>query len=609
MWAFQTRRPPTKTAPAATKKEDVIETESAEAQRRTFAASIIMSLADEARSYKDLALRAHVLAHSADTLWEVDSDAARTLFRQAWEAAEKADAPDAIEQSSNDRAAVIIIAMRRGGGDDSRSEVLSLVARRDRHLGEEFLAELVEATTKAAAKTREQNTRQPNDSWTTSDEVSKRLRVANRLLDERESERAFEFAAPVLDQVTEETISFLSRLRHVNASLADNQFMRLLVRAEVDPNADANTVSGLSSYAFTPGFYVTFLGDGGIRWAPTSETITAPDLPPGVKARFFRTSASILLRPSPPSDQDFTSAGLIGKYMIIKRLLPLFEQYAPDSAVALRSQLVALAQQAANNVGDEEHSLLSQGIVQEADPRTVLDRLQDRIDRARNDKEREEIYADAAAVLAAQGKPAAQDIADKIDNVYRREAARRYVDISLVRAAISKKDVAAALRFAKSDSLMHSHRSWAHLQIARLVINSDRTRAFELLEEALAEARRMDTDDPNRSHLMFGVARQFLTSDTVRPWEVASEAVKAGNAVEGFSGEDIGLSVALITSSGLKLIELDTSTLSLAAVFKLLAKQDLAHANDLAKSFRYEAPRAVATLAVASAALEKTKRI
>ncbi len=49
-----------------------IDEEIVEAQRRTFAASIIMSLADEARSYKDPALRARVLARSADALWDVN---------------------------------------------------------------------------------------------------------------------------------------------------------------------------------------------------------------------------------------------------------------------------------------------------------------------------------------------------------------------------------------------------------------------------------------------------------------------------------------------------------------------------------------------------------
>ena len=110
--------------------------------------------------------------------------------------------------------------------------------------------------------------------------------------------------------------------------------------------SDANTVSGLSSYAFTPGFYVTFNTDGNARWTQPEQStapLKIPNLPATILNKFFQVGATILLRPSPPPDQDFTSSGRMGKYMVVKRLLPLFEQYVPDTAVALRTQLQALS--------------------------------------------------------------------------------------------------------------------------------------------------------------------------------------------------------------------------------------------------------------------------
>jgi hypothetical protein len=155
--------------------------------------------------------------------------------------------------------------------------------------------------------------------------------------------------------------------------------------------------------------------------------------------------------------------------------------------------------------------------------------------------------------------------------------------------------------------LDHAQRTWAYLQIAPLLRDSDTRRALELLEEALNEARRIDADDTNRALLIIGVAMQLLASDTVRSWEVAAEGIKAANASEEFSGEANGLSVSLVTSSGLKLINLDTSSSNLSVLLCSLAKQDLSRATDLAKSLKYEAPRAVATLAVASAAIKRAK--
>ena len=247
-----------------------------EAQRRTFAISLVMSLADEARSYRDLALRASVLARAADTLWDADSDAARTQFRRAWEAAEKADAEEVTTPQTKDSSPVMVIAFRKMSGD-LRTEVIILAARRDRALGEEFLAKLTDATNREAAEaTNDASRRSTNDSWSTSQAASKRLLLARRLLDEDQIERALEFAAPVLNEVNEKTISFLSALRAKRPELADQRFVLLLARAELDPSSDANTVSGLSSYAFTPGLYVTFSADGGVRWTPAGELLLLP---------------------------------------------------------------------------------------------------------------------------------------------------------------------------------------------------------------------------------------------------------------------------------------------------------------------------------------------
>jgi hypothetical protein len=607
----QTRPQPVvtpKTSPSPTKKEaeNVIDAEAVSMQRRVFAVSLIVNLADEARSYKDITLRARVLAHAADALWDADNEGARTLFRRAWEAAEKADAEQGSTPPAKGAPPAMVIALRKIAGSDLRSEVLNLATRRDRALGDDFLAKLSE--TREKSRQSGETSEPMNDSWTTSDEASKRMRVAHQLLDENQIEKALEFAAPVLTEVNEKTISFLSKLRTKKSDLADRRFVMMLARAELDPRADANTVSGLSSYAFTPGFYVTFAADGGTRWAPATDPITAPSLPPDVRNRFFHVAGGILLRPSPPPDQDFTSAGRTGKHKVITRLLPLFEQHAPDTALALRSQLTSLEEQRSSLVTNE-NSLLTQGIKREQDPGTVLDRLPERIGRAKTERERNDIYADAAIVLAKAGDLRAQDLADKIENVQWRQVTRQYVDLALLEVAIGKKDATVVARLAKSESLSHSHRAWAYTQLARLLMKSDRTRAVEALEESFAEARRVDAEDEHRPTLMIGIAGEFLKADNVRAWEIANEAIKAANAVELYSAADKGMNVALMTRSGLKLLELDMSGFSLAVVVRLLAKLDYVRTNDLAKGFKYEEPRAFATLAVARAALEKSSNV
>ena len=119
------------------------------AQQRTVAISLVTSLADEARSFKDQTRRARVQARAADVLWDTDPERARELFRRAWEAAEIVDA-DAAKKRAEDMKRMESegepVVVR--GGPDLRSEVLRLVANRDRKLGEDFLKALDEAEEK-----------------------------------------------------------------------------------------------------------------------------------------------------------------------------------------------------------------------------------------------------------------------------------------------------------------------------------------------------------------------------------------------------------------------------------------------------------------------------
>src|ERR1041384_95104 len=273
---------------------------SLESQRRAFAISLVTSLADETRNYHDAALRPRVLARAADTLWNADSDTARTLFRRAWEAAEKGDAegltyktPDGVPAMATE----LVTALRRESGYDLRAEVLALATRRDQKLGEEFLKKLTQDREDEKADSGHQN------SSGSSEALSKRLNLATRLLDEGDIGRALEFAAPALNQVNARSIGFLSRLREKRSESADQRFALLLAQAELDPSSDANTVSGLSSYAFTPGFYVTFNKDGSARWTQPEQSTAAlkpPKLPAPILNKFFQVAATILLRPLPP---------------------------------------------------------------------------------------------------------------------------------------------------------------------------------------------------------------------------------------------------------------------------------------------------------------------
>jgi tetratricopeptide (TPR) repeat protein len=577
------------------------------AQQRTVAISLVSSLADEARSFKDQMRRARVQARAADVLWDSDPDRARELFRRAWEAAENVDAETAKKRAEEMRrleseGSPVVVR----GGPDLRNEVLRLVAKRDRKLGEEFLKALDEAAEKARS---EAATEQRLNNSGTRVGASQRLQLARRLVEDGEVQRALEFAAPALDTVNPDSIFFLSALREKNAQLGDAAYTNLLARAARDPNSDANTVSGLSSYLFTPFLYVAFERDGGANQSRQRGPTPAPAVDATLRNKFLKVAFQILMQPLPAPDQDRTTSGQTGKYLIIKRLLPLFEQYAPDLAPGLRTQMTALASYVPSTFQQGANRAVTVGIQPESSEGDPYQRMQERLDRAAKSDDRDAIYADYAVALTGDGDPRARDLVDKIENSELRKSVKGYTDFQLVQLAIRNRDVAEVAKLVKTGELTSVQKVWALTSAAKLVVAAERSRATDMLEEALAESRRISGSDPDRARTLTAVAVGFGEIDRVRAWEVLGEVVKAANGAEGYTGEDSRIVSQLQTKSMILVNNSNAEDFDLIAVFRHLARADLLRAIQLAKTFTGEAPRAVATLAIARSVLEKRKEV
>jgi hypothetical protein len=590
----QTRKP----------KSNTEEADADAAQQRTVAISLVTSLADEARSFKDQTRRARVQARAADVLWDTDPERARELFRRAWEAAEIVDTEAAkrrAEEMKRIEAEGGPVVVR--GSPDLRSEVLRLVAKHDRKLGEEFLKALDESAEKERGEAAADQRRNNSD---TRLGTSKRLQLARRLVEDGQVEQAIQFATPALNAVNIDTIFFLSALREKNAQLADNAYTTLLARAARDPNSDANTVSGLSSYLFTPFLYVTFEAGGDANQSRQRGPTPPPDVDAALRGNFFKVAFQILMQPLAAPDQDRTSSGQTGKYLIIKRLLPLFEQYAADLAPGLRTQMTALASYVPSSFQQGENRAVSVGIQTESegDP---YQRMQERLDRATRSEDRDAIYADYAVALIEGGDPRARDLVDKIENTELRKSVKAYTDFQLTQLAVRKKDANEVARLVKSGDLTSIQKVWALTSAAKFVLATGRSRATDMLEEALAESRRISSSDPDRARALTAVAVGFGEIDRVRAWEILGEVVKAANSAESFTGEDSRISSRLQTKFMVLMTNSAAEDFDLLAVFRHLARADLLRAVQVAKTFTGEAPRAVATLAIARSILEKRR--
>jgi hypothetical protein len=597
---------PAKSAKSKPAKLDATKEEEEDAvatQNRIIAVSLLTALADDAHSFRDQKLRARVQARAADALWDSDSEKARTLFRRAWDDAAVADAESARNQAEELRKS------RASGGPtfmrsrpDVRTEVLRLVAKRDSNLGDAFLKTLEEAAERDASEAEAEMRR---SGGAAPPSAAKRLQLARRLLDDGDVQGALRYATPVLDQVNRDTINFLSALREKNATTADQIFVALAARAERDPASDANTVSGLSSYAFTPFIYITFSPDGGANQMSERAASTRPNIPPNVRAAFFSAASQILLRPSPPPDQDRTSSGRVGKFMMIRRLLPLFDEFEPETSANLRTQMAALTADVPDNLRSGENRAINRGIVPEDPTRDILDAMQGRLDRARTSEDRDAVYADFATALAGKGDARAKDLVDKIEDSEARKSVRGYVDFQFAQLAIRNKDAAEAVRLAKNGELTPIQRIWTYTRSAQILIETDRPRAVEMLEAAAAEARRISGGDPDRPKGLMAVTSGMILGDRVRAWELMAEAVKAANAAEGFTGEDGTVSALLRTKQMVLITNATSEDFDMIGAFRALARDDFQRSIEQAKSLTGEAPRSLAIMAAARAVLEK----
>jgi hypothetical protein len=628
--AAQTKKPAATTATPTAKKPRAAADPLA-AERRANAIALINTLADESRGFKDQTLRARVQVQAADALWETDKERARALFRRAWDAAELADTENTRRGEEQNRAS------GRSGTrglnlPNLRGEVLRLAAKRERALGEEFLARMEEARKREAGELNNASASVPTagtggaarsgsaassggdansggattrrDPDAVPPDVARRLRLAMQFLEDSDLERALAFADPVLNNVNPSSVEFLVLLREKSAQDADRRFNALLGIITVDPNTDAGDILLLSSYVLTPGLYMT-MGQGGqgVSTSQRRRDITAPELPAAVRVAFARAAAQVLLRPLPQEDQDATATGRVGTFFVISRLLPFFEQVIPEGVPALRARLAALnpdiPEQARKGLGED----LTRGLV----PEDSHDRVQESLDaaaRATDPRERDTAYLRAAQEAAFKGDSRARDYADKIEDADLRRQMRGFVDFALLnRAVTDKKDGLEVLRLAAAGELTPVQRTWAYTEAARLLAKDDRPRALEALEAAATSAKVIDAEDPDRVRATVAVATRFFEFDRNRAWEIMADAVKAANAAPEFSGSDAGLAARIQTRNQRSTINFPAPVFDLTGVFQTLAKDDMNRAVALAQTFTGESPRAIATLAIARAVL------
>ena len=576
-------------------------------ERRAQAQSLLVSLGTDAGTFTDNALRARTQARIAHALWDSDAERARTLFRKAWDAAEVAD----VEGEQRLQEDIRQTRAKTGGGyavaspPKIRKEVLRLAASRDRVLGEEFLGKLKAQNEQQATEAKNSRSNPFGDQ-----SLAQRLDLAEELLGLGDTERALQFAEPALSSVSMQTMDFLSSLREKDPVAADQRYAAMLAYAAASSQSDANTISLLSSYIFTPHLYMTFRG-AAVSSAQMASSIVPANVSPELRANFFRAAMGVLLRPLAPPGQDQTTSGIEGEYLVIRRLMPIFEQYAgPETTETMAARLNALSAMVSERTRQADEDRLERGIGPEKRDTNREQVLLDQIDHAKTSAERDQLYFQLASMVASKDDLRARDYVDKIEDSDLRHSVRAYIDASMAIAAIVKKNGERALEIARTGELTHVQRAWVLSQAAKLIAKTDsgKEKALQLLDEAFLEARRIDRLEADRPRAFFAIVNVLLLLDNGQGWDAMSEAIKAANSAEGFTGEDGELTFRVSGKGYSAINQQPIPEFDVGGIFTTLAKHDYTRAVDLARMFEREAPRATAVIAIARAVLDDKKK-
>jgi hypothetical protein len=161
----------------------------------------------------------------------------------------------------------------------------------------------------------------------------------------------------------------------------------------------------------------------------------------------------------------------------------------------------------------------------------------------------------------------------------------------------------------RNGELDHIYKSWLYAQAAKLISKADGEKATSLVDSAIAEARRISPSDPCSAQAFLAAANASFLVHRSAVWEKMDEAVKSANAAEQFTGEDGELYFQLVTKAGPLYAARDSvPDFDLEGIFTKLAEHDFEKAVEVARGLNRDAPRSIATIAIARTVLEPKKK-
>ena len=444
-----------------------------------------------------------------EALAVVDRDEARRVFLQAFRALEKLRQSDEKETGSSDPRAAKRREKRRR---ELRNELFRTIQRVNPALARQ-LADRERARPDQGADVKSNRRRPITDRQRATQMVIEAL----QLLD-RDPVAAVQLANQSLAVGISPLLSrFLSRLRQRDPALAEQLFQAAFLTALEENPLRFDDLLPLISYALP---LVNRVGD-----RARSDPARARQLLGALLAALANDP-----RLENPGENQWIYARAARQFIIIQRLLPLYQRYAPD----LIDDLHELMDRVSATLPSKYQSKLSSPTSQ----RDPVEALVEQAERTTDTRLRDELYAQAAIMAAQAGNMGrARLLIDRIHGAEARQKAKQQVALAGAEAALDAEDWTGfhALVGAVKDPF---RRAALLIRAADHARSKDQSAwALAFLGEAEKVLKPLEPSEQKVTHL-FDLVAVMIDAEPARAFDVAQAAAGTLNKLQKRSQRD-----------------------------------------------------------------------
>jgi len=513
------------------------EAQAKETQARVFcdparAVSLVETQLSEAKMFEAVGRRLSVMARAADLLWPYEPDAAREIFRQAYDLAVKDFREHENDPPPQGMGSTYVVVPRI----DQRFVVMTAIARRDPAWARQLAEAVAEEKRREAEKSSSNAGANARRGVTGGAEET--LGLAQSLLP-IDRDAALALARGTFRQPASYALAlFLFKLAETDLPNADALFTQAL---EAYRGRTATDLAYLSVYAFA------------LNHEPAPVPMAIYYQPPKGFAPNARLSAMLLDALFGQAERAFRSSEAapaeevyMSEHASLLVMLTSLEPHIARLNPTLLERALTLkgtATAAANAESRERAGNFARMLGETGDEEGAFDRVFGRVEPERNPAKRDYFIADLImSARNAEDLARAEGFLDRVGDAPLREKLASYLYFVWTQRALKDGQLDDAARLSKKVSEL-DYRALLSFEIAGAALkkSNDRARAAELLDAVASDAEKAP-DTPAKARALLGAAHLYTDFDSTRASQLLRAAVKVINLLPDpdFSSETIG---------------------------------------------------------------------